>query len=518
MKHLRPFLPTLSIPLLLAGCTTLDRGGSSVEDVADGLSAEEFRAYGLTSPTALDTTIGRLEFTEGGFAGGYPTIETAELLHDTLDFQRATLAYLWALPLVSYAGWLEAHEEVFGAQDGQVVFCKSIEAKQGILTANVTTPYSIAFADLGRTGPLVFEVPPGPFAGIVNDMWQRAVLDVGVSGPDRGEGVKVLLLAPGEALPTDVEVEEYTIVESPTRIAVFGGRALQPDRAEGDAFLRSIRTYPYTERENPPEQSFIDVGDDVPWGQWQPHGMAYWDLLHRVLEREVVEERDRLMLSLLDSLGLRKGEPFAPNERQRRILKEAAVVGEAMAKANTFDKRFTNLQGYSGTNWDQLLVVSPDDRDEHFDQLFRRASFTYEAVTRGEAYYIEQPGIGQQYRCAYKDGDGEWLLGSRHYTLTMPPNPPAETFWSLVLYDVNTRTPLKNSDWNPAVSSRTGVVPEADGTVVVHLAPSLPEGVDPANWIETNAGESWFAYLRFYGPTQAYFDESYPLQDIRRVR
>jgi hypothetical protein len=51
----------------------------------------------------------------------------------------------------------------------------------------------------------------------------------------------------------------------------------------------------------------------------------------------------------------------------------------------------------------------------------------------------------------------------------------------------------------------------------MHFSPELPAGVEKANWIQTNPNESWFSYLRFYGPTQAYFDQTYPLQDIMLV-
>jgi hypothetical protein len=100
----------------------------------------------------------------------------------------------------------------------------------------------------------------------------------------------------------------------------------------------------------------------------------------------------------------------------------------------------------------------------------------------------------------------------------MPKNPPAKSFWSVVVYDVNTRTPILNTTGIPDASSRTVDKLDADGSVTLHISSTLPEGVDKQNWIETNAGESWFAYLRFYGPTEAYFDESYPLQDIKQAQ
>jgi len=344
--------------------------------IKDAMSAEEFRAYGKTSPTAVSTRMGDLEFTEGGFAGGYPTLGTVDKLRDELDFQRATQAYIWALPIVSYAQWLKVHEQTFDATDGDIVLYSSPQAKQGILTANVTTPYAISFADITRTGPLVFEVPPGPSAGIINDMWQRGIADFGVSGPDGDKGTTYLILAPGMNLPEGVGKEKYTVVNNPTNVVFLGIRALQPDPAEAEAMLRKFNIYPYSERSNNPKSKLIEIDGETPWGQWQPHGMGYWETLKTIIDREAVDPRDRMMMSMLDSLGLRKDEPFNPDERQKTLLKEAAIVGEAMAKALTYDSPFHNTDFYGDTHWDQLLVTAFDDRDTYFDQMFRRAAFT----------------------------------------------------------------------------------------------------------------------------------------------
>ncbi len=134
MKTTRIGLFGLAIALsitALSGCSTV-ASKTPADQIADGLSVDEFRSYGRTSPNVVDTRIGELEFTEGGFAGGYPTAETVDVLFDEMDFQRATQAYLWAVPLVSYAEWLIAHEETFNAQDGQIVQLKTVLSKQGI--------------------------------------------------------------------------------------------------------------------------------------------------------------------------------------------------------------------------------------------------------------------------------------------------------------------------------------------------------------------------------------------------
>jgi len=508
--------------VLLSACSKPSAEKSSAvvatsADIEDGLSTAEFRAYGKSSPTTVRTRVGEFNFTNGGFAGGYPTLETIETLRKELSFQQATQSYLWAVPIVSYFEWQKVHENIFNARDGQVVQYPSAAAKQGILTANATTPYAIAFADLERTGPLVFEVPQGPSAGIIDDMFQRQVRDFGVSGPERGEGAKLLIIAPGMQAPANYDKDEYILVQNTTRSVFMGIRALQPDPAEADAFLKKFRSYPYAEAENPTIHPLIVVDDNTPWGQWQQHGLAYWDSVKEIVDRESFEPRDGYILAMLKSLGIEKGVPFEPTPEREQLLKEAAVVGEGMVKSLTFDKPFSNNDLYKGTHWDQLMVVNYDDKDGDIEQMYRRAAFAWEAVSRGKAYYLKLPGLGQQYRTAYKDADGNFLVGSKYYTLTMPKDQPAKTFWSIVVYDVNTRTLIVNDAGSAIASSRTGLHEEADGSIVLHFGPDKPEGVEESNWIQTNADESWFSYLRFYGPTEAYFDESYPLEDIKIV-
>jgi hypothetical protein len=47
---------------------------------------------------------------------------------------------------------------------------------------------------------------------------------------------------------------------------------------------------------------------------------------------------------MLKSPGIEKGQPFEPAERQKKVLTAGAFVGEAMAKANTFDMRFPDTR------------------------------------------------------------------------------------------------------------------------------------------------------------------------------
>ena len=138
------------------------------------------------------------------FEEGRPTAETARILHDELLFQRATQAYLWALPLINTLGMKEASEKTFGAGYNVLPLWKErVSAKTKVTTPNSDVLYAMGYADLAQTGPLVFEAPPN-LQGILMDVWQHPLPvegmkyegDVGLFGPDQGKGGSILILPP----------------------------------------------------------------------------------------------------------------------------------------------------------------------------------------------------------------------------------------------------------------------------------------------------------------------------------
>ena len=142
-------------------------------------------------PETLETRIGTLNF-----ESGYPSQETVAKLYDEMDFQRACQAYIWGIPAVGLAQWRLAHRDVFKARNGEMLSYLNFAEKLGILTPNYTTPYIATLVDLEASGPLVNEIPPGLMAGMILDVWQRVLADLGVVGPDQGKGGKYLILSP----------------------------------------------------------------------------------------------------------------------------------------------------------------------------------------------------------------------------------------------------------------------------------------------------------------------------------
>jgi hypothetical protein len=453
-----------------------------------------------SGPQTIDTRIGTLEFTHD-FANGYPTDATVQKVYDERDFQRACQAYLWALPAVSFAAWQRGINGL-GARNGQIVAVLSYEARRGILTANATTPYYLGFADLS-SGPLIMIIPPQGVQGGISDGWQITI-------PGSETPGTYLVLAPGQKEPNDVS--GYIVRHSPTFNIFLGARLTDEDPASAKQTLAQLKMYLYAQRDNPPPMDILDIGTRA-WSGAPPRGMEYWQRPDDVIQREPVEPRDIFFHAMLRPLGLEKGTPFTPDARQTKILTEAAVVGEAMAKANSADRRFAGGRYRHDAHWDFALQLDADNPTDFWNLLDERASWFYEAVGAGPAMAPKRPGPSSAYLGAYKDKAGEWLDGGRSYRLRVPPSPPIKLFWSVTVYDVDTRALILNEQRIADRSSRMGLRKNDDGSVDIYCGPTAPAGFEQ-NWIPTVPGKNWFAYFRFYRPTEPYFDRSWPLPDF----
>jgi hypothetical protein len=437
-----------------------------------------------------------------------------EQLYDEMDYQRASQAYLWALPIVGFAEWQKAHRNVFHARETDMVIYESVIDKLGILTPNATTPYILGFPDLSKTGPLIVEYPAGATAGGVGDFWQRPVSDMGETGPDQGKGGKYLIVGPGQKVP---EAGDYRIVKSPTFNIIIAFRVLDPDPVKAKALIGQYQMYPYSERSNPSKTNFLRPGGR-PWSQIPPKGMAYWMRLNDILQREPVLERDRFYMAMLKALGIEKGRPFAPDARQKGLLERGAATGEMMAQSLAFANRDPSARYRPDSRWEYLITFDPLQDSGSYAPLDERTVYFYQAVTTSRGMVSKTPGAGQAYIGTAHDKDGAWFDGGKNYHLHVPPDAPAKLFWSLTIYDAATRSFFEHAPQGIVDrSSRADIDKNTDGSVDLYMGPAPPAG-HPKNWIPTLPGKAWFALFRLYGPLQPYFDKSWPLPDIESIK
>ncbi len=298
---------------------------------------------GIASPDKVETRLGSLSFFDG-----FPDDASVEKLYENLDFQRAVQAYLLAIPAVSQATNRNEILKLGPANTTVPIFENRMDSKSVFLTPNTQTPYTWMWLDL-RSGPLVLEAPP-KVLGAINDMWYRWVVDIGFTGPDKGEGGKFLILPPGYNgdIPSG-----YFVVKSPTLSlwAPWRSFVVDGDPKPGvDLVKKHTRVYRLADAANPPAMKFVNVsGKD--FCTVAPGDYQFWELLNQVVQEEPSESLDPIRLGFYASVGIEKGRPFAPDARMKKILTEAAAVGDATARAIAFRMRQRSAFYYENSSW-----------------------------------------------------------------------------------------------------------------------------------------------------------------------
>jgi hypothetical protein len=123
-----------------------------------------------------------------------------------------------------------------------------------------------------------------------------------------------------------------------------------------------------------------------------------------------------------------------------------------------------------------------------------------------------------QYIVTERDAGGRYLDGGKNYSLHLPPNIPAKRFWSLLVYDPQTRSMLQTDQQFPSISSlKKGIVVNPDSSVDIYFGPKPPAGKE-ANWVQTVPGKGWFAMLRLYGPLEPWFDKTWLPGEVELVK
>lgn len=346
---------------------------------------------------------------------------------------------------------------------------------------------------------------------MIDDYWQRPVSEIGPFGPDKGQGGTFVVVPPGS---DDEFADDHFVVRSRTNRVMYLVRGFVRDGDVDAAVetLAKIRIYPYGRAADPPATKIFRAGT-TPMNSIAPAGFEYWERLAAIIDAEPVEDRDRFFHAMLRPLGIVKGEPFEPDERQRSILIEAATIGFLMAQTISMAPRFADVRPYPNSRWEWVLTLEPSQEAEHYSQLDERADYTFEAITIAEGMVKPIVGAGSQYMSSAKDSAGDWLDGAKSYRLRVPANVPVVEFWSITVYDNLTRSMIKSPSNRPAVSSLDQLTANDDGSIDIEFGPDAPVGPH-TNWVQTVPDKGWFAYFRWYGPTQEFFDKTWQLPDI----
>lgn len=464
---------------------------------------------GIASPDQVETRLGMLNFFDG-----FPDDATVQKLYDNHDFQRAVQAYLLAIPAVNQAAMRRALLQWGPANSTMPIWEDRVFPRTVGLTFNTSTTYCWMWIDL-HEGPLVAEVPPGVL-GAINDHWYRWVVDIGLTGPDKGQGGKYLILPPGY----DGEVPGGYVVVRPNAYEMFMAWRTFPDET-GDLqpqvkVTKAItKVYALSQADNPPAMKFVNISPE-PFVTVGPGDYQFWDLLNGVVQSEPPSTADTVTLGFFASIGIEHGKPFAPDARMKEILTEAAAVGDATARALTYRMRDKDAYYYEGSAWRTAYLGGYSFERNGIKLLDSSAQFFFYATGTTPAMEAKMVGSGSQYALGFVDAEGRPLDGGRTYRLHVAANVPVNNFWSVIAYDNQTRSFLQTDQTWPSVTSKDkDFSANDDGSVDVYFGPERPAGA--RNYIQTLPAKGWNAIFRLYGPLEPWFDKTWRLSEFERL-
>ena len=470
----------------------------------------------IMTPDLVDTRIGRLEFFDG-----FPTDTTTRTVFDHLDFLRGVQVFLDFIPAASLEAVRRGVAAVGVTSPHQIViFDELMDSNPLFLTGNTDTVYAIGFLDLATDGPTVVEIPPGCGPGTVDDAFFRFVIDMGLPGPDRGQGGKYLIVP---ADYTGGVPDGYFVGRSPSRINLLILRGLLVDgrpEAPTRTFKEGLRVYPLAAADNPPVMEFVS-GSGKSFNTVHANTAEFFNEVAEVIQREPVDLIDPELRGLASAIGLRKGRDFDPDPRMRDILEDAAAVGNATARALAYRTRDPEAYLYPERWWkagfiggDYRWLIDDGAGGRNLDS---RSTFFYQATVNTPAMALRMPGRGSQYGLLNQDKTGAVLDGGSAYRLRIPTDVPAKDFWSVVVYDPQTRSELQTSQPYPSKNSRRDTLTtNPDGSIDLLFGPTAPSGGE-ANWTQTVPGKGWFLILRLYGPLEPWFEQTWRPGDLELI-
>ena len=263
-------------------------------------------------------------------------------------------------------------------------------------------------------------------------------------------------------------------------------------------------------------------------------------MINANVQQEPADSYNPELAGQLAAIGIVKGKPFNPDARMRKILTDAAAVGNAAGRVlNWRPAESLDWTYYPNSSWANMLwqgganfeTPPPMITKEGFFKplpatgartLDSKTAFYYGYTLDSPGMIMRLPRVGSQYLMGFLDADKNEFDGGKTYKVTLPkafPRPRSGRSRSTTTSRARCST-RRSATRAPAARAirRPPPKPNADGSTTVYFGPTQPAGVKRGNWIQTMPGKGWFTLLRLYSPLESFFTKEWRLSEIELVK
>ena len=445
-------------------------------------------------------------------------VQSQSIVQDRIQ-RRSLEVGTWFMPQVMYKSMARGSIDNFNGDELTVFyFSKPMNYKSQLVTGNNNSPYVHLFHNLKKTGPVVVDFPAagdeGAFFGTFLDSWHKPIVDVGPDGADKGEGGKYFIYGPdfeGKVPKGYIPVPQETYMGYMSLRSLTKGTTDQ-DFAKSEKYIQKIQVYPYGKKQKTHhiDQYNIEVDMTIDFS------FKFWEDVDYMLQNEIIKHDEKAFYGMLKTLGLEKGKKFEPNDHERSLLEEAAKELHIEMKHDLVEFAPKIWPGKS--NWTIPVPMSMMTTDATYvssnwnDYVSRGATFYF--------YFAPPASLADSKSTTYikgaKDSEGRVLNGQYDYQITIPAEVPARRFWSMLTYSNDTGAYVKGAPNVGIASNESGLKTNADGTVTLTWTSKITD--NKPNCLYVRPGEDFFTLFRLYGPEKAFFDGTFNLPNIKRIK
>ncbi len=162
-----------------------------------------------------------------------------------------------------------------------------------------------------------------------------------------------------------------------------------------------------------------------------PSDYGFFEMINENVQNEPATSYDVELAGQLAAIGIVHGQEFKPDDRKKKILTDAAAVGQAFGRSLQwrFAEPHPEWAYYDGSHWMNMLfeggALSKRRHRLFEDGMFKplsptgartldsRAAFYYAYTLDSPGMIMRIPGVGSQYLMGFLDANGDPFDGAR---------------------------------------------------------------------------------------------------------